>query len=283
MAKTIEQNTKVIITGASTGIGRGLALLLAEKYKAHLVLTARSEGDLTSAAEQIVALGGKAETVVGDIAAEGMIDTLVEKCLTAYGGIDIIVNNAGMAIPGKFEALSMSAWRRLFEVNFFTPLALTYAALPHLKKSNAGKIVNVASVAGKISFPGSVSYCSSKFALTGLSEGLAAEIGNLVDVITVCPGWVRTEFFEKNAVAGQKNPTLIAERHDLSGVLMKHVLSISTKQCASDIERALARGGSHELILTLPGQFAERLHGVAPGLMRFIARGIPAEFPNKNS
>ena len=85
-----------------------------------------------------------AETVVGDIAAEGMTNTLVEKCLTAYGGIDIIVNNAGMAIPGKFEALSMSDWRRLFEVNFFTPLALTYAALPHLRKSNAGKIVNVA-------------------------------------------------------------------------------------------------------------------------------------------
>jgi short-subunit dehydrogenase len=281
MSKKIEQNTKVIVTGASTGIGRGLALLLAEKYKAQLVLTARSEGDLTSAKEQVAALGGKAEIVVGDIAAEGMIDKLVEKCLTTYGGIDIIVNNAGMAIPGKFENLSMADWRRLFEVNFFTPLALTYAALPHLRTSEAAKIVNVASVAGKISFPGSVSYCSSKFALTGLSEGLAAELGNLIDVITVCPGWVRTEFFEKNAVAGQKNPTIIAERHDLSGVLMKHVLSISTKQCAADIERAMARGGSHELILTLPGQFAERLHGMAPGLMRFIARGIPAEFPQK--
>jgi short-subunit dehydrogenase len=281
MSNKIEQHPRVIITGASTGIGRGLALLLAEKYKAHLVLTARSQGDLESAAEQVVSLGGKAEVVAGDIAADGMVDSLVEKCITTYGGVDIVVNNAGMAIPGKFENLTMSDWRRLFEVNFFTPLALTYAALPHLKKSKAGKIVNVSSVAGKIAFPGSVSYCSSKFALTALSEGLAAEIGNEVDVITVCPGWVRTEFFEKNAVAGQKNPTMIAERNDLSGALMKHVLSISTKQCASDIEKALAKGGSHELILTLPGQFAERLHGVAPGLMRFIARGIPAEFPEK--
>lgn len=281
MPNTIEQNPRVIITGASTGIGRGLALLLAEKYKAHLVLTARSQGDLESAAEHVVTLGGKAEITAGDIAADGMADRLVEKCITTYGGVDIVVNNAGMAIPGKFENLTMSDWRRLFEVNFFTPLALTYAALPHLKKSKAGKIVNVSSVAGKIAFPGSVSYCASKFALTALSEGLAAELGNEVDVITVCPGWVRTEFFEKNAVAGQKNPTLIAERNDLSGALMKHVLSISTKQCASDIEKALAKGGSHELILTLPGQFAERLHGVAPGLMRFIARGIPAEFPQK--
>lgn len=282
MSNKIEQHPRVIITGASTGIGRGLALLLAEKYKAHLVLTARSQGDLESAGEHVVTLGGKAEIVAGDIAADGMADRLVEKCITTYGGVDIVVNNAGMAIPGKFENLTMSDWRRLFEVNFFTPLALTYAALPHLKKSKAGKIVNVSSVAGKIAFPGSVSYCSSKFALTALSEGLAAEIGNEVDVITVCPGWVRTEFFEKNAVAGQKNPTMIAERNDLSGALMKHVLSISTKQCASDIEKALAKGGSQELILTLPGQFAERLHGVAPGLMRFIARGIPAEFPQKN-
>jgi len=281
MPNKIEQHPRAIITGASTGIGRGLALLLAEKYKAHLVLTARSQGDLESAAEHVVTLGGKAEIIAGDIAADGMADRLVEKCVTTYGGIDIVVNNAGMAIPGKFENLTMSDWRRLFEVNFFTPLALTYAALPHLKKSKTGKIVNVSSVAGKIAFPGSVSYCSSKFALTALSEGLAAEIGNEVDVITVCPGWVRTEFFEKNAVAGQKNPTMIAERNDLSGALMKHVLSISTKQCASDIEKALAKGGSHELILTLPGQFAERLHGVAPGLMRFIARGIPSEFPQK--
>jgi short-subunit dehydrogenase len=275
----LKNGCTALITGASSGIGRGLALKLARKYKARVILTARSEKDLVSAAAEIIALGGQAEYLSGDIAEAGFAETLVEKCHSTYGGIDILVNNAGMAIPGKFENLDIEKWRRLFEVNFFTPLSLIYAALPHLKKSE-GKIVNISSVAGKIAFPGSVSYCASKFALTALSEGIAAELED-IDVLTVCPGWVRTEFFEKNAVAGQKNPTLIAEQNDVRGFLMKHILSISTEQCVNDIERALEKGGSHELILTIPGMVAERLHGLAPQLMRALVSKIPAEFPEK--
>ncbi len=267
-----------IITGASSGIGRGLALSLAKKYKAKLILTARSEPELLSAKEQVIACGGEAEIIVGDIASPDMANRLVEQCCTLYGGIDLLVNNAGMAVPGKFESLSMDDWRRLFEVNFFMPLSLVYASLPHLKNSKSSKIINISSVAGKISFPGSVSYCSSKFALTALSEGLAAELTNQVDVLTVCPGWVRTEFFEKNAVPGQKNPTLIAEKNDLTGALMKHVLSISTTQCVDEIVKSMEKGGSHELILTLPGRFAERFHGVAPGIMRTLVSAIPPEY-----
>lgn len=277
----LKPGTVALITGASTGIGRGLALKLAAKYKARMILTARSEKDLASAASQVAALGGEAHYLAGDIAESGFAEKLVEKCATSYGGIDILVNNAGMATPGKFEDLDLEKWRRLFEVNFFTPLSLIYQALPYLKKSGSGKIINISSVAGKIAFPGSVSYCSSKFALTALSEGIAAELGSDIDVLTVCPGWVRTEFFEKNAVAGQKNPTLIAERNDARGFLMKHILSISTDQCVTDIERALSKGGSHELILTIPGMVAERLHGLAPQLMRALVSKIPAEFPEQ--
>jgi len=272
-----KKTMRAIITGASSGIGRGLALSLAKKHKAKLILTARSEAELNSAREQVFRSGGEAEIIVGDIAAPDMAARLVEQCCTLYGGIDLIVNNAGMAIPGKFENLTMEDWRRLFEVNFFTPLALIYEALPYLKKSNNGKIVNISSVAGKISFPGSISYCSSKFALTALSEGLAAELNHQVDVLTVCPGWVRTEFFEKNAVPGEKNPTLIAEQNNLTGAVMKHILSISTTQCVAEIEQALEKGGSHELVLTLPGRIAERFHGVAPGIMRYLVSAIPPD------
>jgi len=269
----LPQNVKAIITGASTGIGRGLAIQLARLYKAKLVLTARSQGDLESCAEEVRKNGGEAEIIAGDITREGLSLELAERCLTKYGGIDLLVNNAGMAVPGLVEKLSVEDWRRLFDVNFFSALQTTYACLDSLKNSPRGKIVNISSVAGKISFPGSVSYCSSKFALTALSNGLGAELApHHVDVITVCPGWVRTEFFAKNSVPNSRNPVLIAEQKDLKGFMMKHVLSISTEDCVKEILQALNKDQSSELILTIPGKIAERLNGVAPRMVSLLSR-----------
>ncbi|MBS2006379.1 MAG: SDR family NAD(P)-dependent oxidoreductase [Cyanobacteria bacterium SZAS TMP-1] len=269
----LSTNVKAIITGASTGIGRGLALHLAKLYKAKLVLTARSERDLQSCAEEVRKLGGEAEIFAGDITKEGLSQELATLCVTNYGGIDLLVNNAGMGMPGLVEKLKIEDWRRLFDVNFFSALQTTYACLDELKKSPRGKIVNISSVAGKISFPGSVPYCSSKFALTALSNGLAAELApHHVDVTTICPGLVRTEFFEKNSMPDTRNPVLIAEQKDLKGFMMKHILSISTDECVREIVQSLNRDQSQELILTIPGKVAERLNGLAPRMMSLLSR-----------
>lgn len=276
--KPLIHEPRVIITGASTGIGRGLALHLAKNYRAKMVLTARSQKDLESCRDLVLKAGGQAEIVVGNLIEEAVCTQLVPLCADAYGGIDMLVNNAGMAIPGPFGERSIEDWRKLFELNFFAPLKLTYEALPYLKKSKSPKLVNISSVAGKIAFPGSVSYCASKFALTGLSEGLAAELANQVDVLTVCPGWVRTEFFEKNLVPGSRNPTVMAEQNNPRGLFMRYFLSMSTGDCVKAIVKALAKGGSQELVLTMPGQIAERLHGMAPQIMRGIARRVPASY-----
>jgi len=269
----LRNNVRAIITGASTGIGRGLAIHLAKLYKAKLVLTARSAGDLESCANEVRSFGGEAEIIAGDITKEGLSLELAQLCRTKYGGIDLLVNNAGMAVPGLVEKLSIEDWRRLFDVNFFAALQTTYACLDDLKQSPRGKIVNISSVAGKISFPGSVSYCASKFALTALSNGLGAEMApHHVDIITVCPGWVRTEFFEKNSVPSTRNPVLIAEQKDLKGFMMKHVLSISTEECVKEIVHSLNRDQSQELILTIPGKIAERLNGLAPRMVSLLSR-----------
>lgn len=273
---------KALITGASTGIGRGLSLRLA-KEKAELVLTARSETALLSLKEECQALGARVDIVSGDIADGALAEKLIETSISSMGGLNLLVNNAGMARPGSFEKLSVDDWRRVFEVNFFSALTLSKLALPHLKEAAGrdgfAKIVNISSVAGKISFPGSLSYCASKFALTALSEGLAAEFyKDKIDVITVCPGWVRTEFFEKNGVPPERNPNEIAAQGNLRGFLMKHLMSISTDECVKDIARAIFAGGSREIILTLPGLFAERMQGLTPGLMSRIARTIPPNY-----
>lgn len=271
----LQKNLKGIITGASTGIGRGLALHLARLYQAKLVLTARSEADLQSCAAEVIKLGGEAEILVGDIADGSIGEKLATLCHTRFGGIDLLVNNAGMAIPGKFEKLTVEDWRRVFEVNFFSALQLTYASLNHLKQSPRGKIVNISSIAGKVAFPGSVSYCATKFALTALSNGLSAELAPAhIDVITVCPGLVRTEFFEKNSSPNSRNPNVIAEQKNLKGFLMKHVISISTEDCVKEIIGALNKDQAQELILTIPGKVIERLNGLTPSLVSRLSRQL---------
>lgn len=247
-----------------------------------MVLTARSTEALAAVAEKCRANGAKVEIISADIATTGVSEKLIETCLSSMAGINMLVNNAGMARPGSFASLSHEDWRKVFEVNFFCALSLCQLALPHLReatKDKFAKIVNISSVAGKIAFPGSISYCASKFALTALSEGLAAELyKDKIDVITVCPGWVRTEFFEKNGIPSQRNPNDIAEQANWQGFLMKHFLSMSTEECVKEIVKATFAGGSREIILTAPGRMAERMQGLAPGLMRLLSRSIPPEY-----
>lgn len=274
----LQENVAGVITGASSGIGRALAILLAKKYKARLVLNARTSETLDETIELVHKAGGQAIGLPGDVGNKDTACLLPQTCLEKFGTLDLLVNNAGLAKPGPILSLGPDDWSQVFAVNFFAPLWATYAALPHFVQQGHGKIVNIASVAGKIAFPGSVCYSASKFALTGMSEGMAGELlSKGIDVITVCPGWVRSEFFSKNAVVSQKNPTLIAEKNSLEGWLMRNVLSISSEKCASDIVSACEKGGPQEIVLTAPGKFFERLKGIFPSFTFYLASKIPPE------
>jgi short-subunit dehydrogenase len=252
--------------------------LLAKRYGARLVLSARSLESLEDTCQLVKSSGGEAIAVVGDLANVALAGVLVQTCVDKFGGIDLLVNNAGMAKPGPVTKITPADWEHVFAVNFFAPLYATYAALPHFLSKRSGKIVNISSIAGKVSFPGSVCYSASKFALSGMSEGMAAELGRSgVDVITACPGWVRTEFFKKNYVADQKNPTLIAAKNDVPGLLMRHLLSISAEKCAQEILDALVKGGSSELIMTAPGVAVERLKALFPDAVNNLTKLVPIE------
>ncbi|MCA9818133.1 MAG: SDR family oxidoreductase, partial [Cyanobacteria bacterium HKST-UBA01] len=245
-----------VITGASSGIGKALAIYLARKYRARLVISGRNEEQLKATKEQVEKAGGLATIVVADIGEEGAAKRLVNTCLEQFGSIELLVNNAGMAYPGRVLNLTMEDWRRVFDVNYFACVEAIYAALPHFLEQGGGKIVNVSSVAGKIPIAGSVMYSSSKHALNSMSVAMGAELNSKnIDFLTVCPGWVRTEFFEKNQVADEKNPTLIASKNTPSGLLMRLVLSISAEDVAREVDSYLRKGGSHEIIMTAPGKF----------------------------
>lgn len=271
----IARGASAIVTGASTGIGRALAVRLARRKACRMVLTARTQEVLEETAKAVRDAGGEAHCVVGDIAEQSVVENVVKTCMDKFGGVDLLVNNAGLAKTGPMHRLTVEDWRYVFEVNFFAPLQLVYQVMPHFIEKRGGKVVNVASVAGKIAFPGSVCYSASKFALTGFSEGMAAELSwRGVDVITVCPGWVRTEFFKKNS--SSEDPSEIAMRKDVQGWLMRNVLSISSEECADRIMQACEKGGCHEIILTKPGVVLERMSGLAPNLAFRLARYVPA-------
>lgn len=272
----IKDGTTAIITGASTGIGKALALEMARRYKAKIAINARSESDLQLVASEIEKLGGHAVIVCGNIADKDVMQRLVATCRESFGSIDWLINNAGFARPGRMQDLSIEDWRAVFEVNVFSCVDLTYAVMPDLLAKKGGKVVNIASVAGKVAFPGSVCYASSKFALTGFSEGMAAELGPAgIDVITVCPGLVRTEFFRKN-----NNPqdiSVMAEAKTISGWVLKNIISISSEEAANDILKACERGGCHEIVLTGPGKVIERVAGLCPPAAHWLSRMIPAD------
>ncbi len=270
----MQKGLRAIITGASTGIGRALALQLAREYQAKIVINARGIEDLENTARLIAEASGTAVCVAGDVSDKEICDKIVATAITEYGGIDVLINNAGLARPGVFTALTIDDWRYVFDVNLFSALNMTYGVLPLFLDQGYGKLINIASVAGKVAFPGSICYASSKFALTGFSEGMAAEFAGKIDTITVCPGLVRTDFFKRN-----KNPedvTLMSEQKNLKGWLMKNFISISSEQAAAEIVQAMRKGGNHELVLTAPGVFIERLAGFFPQLAFSLTRRIPA-------
>jgi short-subunit dehydrogenase len=274
--KRLNTGNVIVITGASTGIGRALAVDFAKKYKAKLVLNARSADGLAETAKMAEMEGAEVVTVCGDIGDRDVIENVAQQTRARFGTPDVLVNNAGFAIPGAMKSITVEDWRKVFEVNFFAPLQLTYAFMPEMLDKRKGMIVNIASVAGKVAFPGSVCYASTKFALTGFSEGMAAELGPKgIDVVTVCPGLVRTEFFRKNR--NRHDVTAMAEEKSLYGWVLKNIASISSEEAAAQIMKACERGGCQEIVLTAPGVFLERMAGICPPAAWWLSRFVPAD------
>lgn len=183
------KNKHIVITGGSSGLGFELAkLLLAEG--AHLTLVARNEQKLTKAKRSLIEAQPGASVQISsiDVSDQQTITDEIKRIAMPFGGIDILINNAGILREGSIETLSMEDYRDVFEVNFFGVVNITKAALPYLLESQ-GRILNVGSVAGLTTVYGYSSYASSKHALVGFSETIRYELKPKgVTVQLVCPG-----------------------------------------------------------------------------------------------
>jgi short-subunit dehydrogenase len=187
-------NARALLTGASSGIGHALALRLAEQ-RVRVVVASRNQERLDSLAATIRQRGGEVDVVPADIADAAQRVRLIESTAAALGGLDILINNAGVGAKGPFRDAGEDRLRRIMEVNFFGCTELTRLALPHLSHGRNPMIVNVGSILGLRAIPGMTEYCASKFALQGWSEGLRAELAQSgIHVLTVCPGTIETEF-----------------------------------------------------------------------------------------
>jgi 2-hydroxycyclohexanecarboxyl-CoA dehydrogenase len=182
-----------LVTGASSGIGAGLAMMLGREG-ARVALAARRLDALEQVANRIGAAGGVAMSVVTDLTEDDSLANLVDRTRAELGPIDILVNNAGYAIWKPLEATSMAEWDHTFAVNVRAAAYLCAAVLPDMQTRGFGRIVNIGSEAGVAIVPGLAAYCVSKHALGALTEVIQdSNHDNGIKAWVICPGFVDTE------------------------------------------------------------------------------------------
>ncbi|WP_306052258.1 SDR family oxidoreductase [Natronococcus wangiae] len=181
----------VLITGCSSGIGHATARSFLERDW-QVIATARNVDDIADLEE------AGCTALELDVTDPEQVADVVERTVEIGGAIDCLVNNAGYAQMGPLEDVSTVDLHRQFDVNVYGPHRLSRAALPHMRAQGAGRIINVSSVAGRVSFPGSGAYSGSKHALEAMSDSLRAEVDEFgIDVVLIEPGPVETEFTDR--------------------------------------------------------------------------------------
>ncbi|RCG32775.1 SDR family NAD(P)-dependent oxidoreductase [Sphaerisporangium album] len=221
-----------IVTGAASGLGREVARAALEEGD----VVVATDRDTAGAAVLADAHGDAVDTVQLDVTDLGRVDEVVADVVRRHGRIDVLVNAAGRGHIGAVEETSDTELRRLMELHFFGPAALTRAVLPHMRAQRSGAIVQISSLAGQLSVPGMSAYSAGKFALEGFSVALAQEVAPLgIKVLIGQPGAMRTNFAGPAISESER----IADYEATVGGLRKHVAEVTGQQ-PGDPERVAA-------------------------------------------
>ena len=251
----------VLITGASEGIGRALALALAAEG-AQLALNARNEVRLAGAVGECAARGAEALALPADVSRQEDCAAMVARAVTHFGKLDMLVNNAGLTMWSRFDALSdLSVFARLLATNYLGAVYATAAALPTLK-APGGLIVAVASVAGLTGVPERTGYAASKHAMVGFFDSLRIELaGSGVDVTIVAPDFVVSEI-HRRAVGPDGRPLGISPMRE------SHIMSAD--ECARLMVGAMRRR-DRLLITSARGRLGRWARLIAPAVVDSVA------------
>jgi NADP-dependent 3-hydroxy acid dehydrogenase YdfG len=204
----------VVITGASSGLGEATARYLALQG-ARVVLGARRMDRIDSLVKEIEQAGGKAAALRTDVTRRADVEALVQLALKKFGRIDVMVNNAGLMPNSPLDRLKVEDWEQMIDVNIKGVLYGIAAALPHMKRQNAGHIINVSSVAGHKIRPGSAVYAATKHAVRVISEGLRQELKpHNIRTTVISPGAVATEL--PNTITEPDIEKMVKERYKIA-------------------------------------------------------------------
>lgn len=263
----------VLISGGSRGLGLALARIFLRRG-ARVGLLGR-DPEALERARQLLAGQGTVFVRLCDIRDENQVKQAITDVRQELGEIDVLVNNAGTLTVGPMDTMTIEEYRESLNVFFWGPLYASMAVLPGMRKRRSGRIVNISSIGGKISVPHLLPYSVGKFALSGFSEGLRAElIRDNVYVTTVYPGLMRTGS-PRNAEFKGKH------RAEYTWFLLSDAapgLSINADRAARQIVKACEYGKA-ELIVTVPAKLANKLHSLFPGvssaILAAVNRGLP--------
>jgi short-subunit dehydrogenase len=247
----------IIITGASSGIGKALAFSLAKNGN-KLVLAGRNKGKLNAVLQEINADNISAISIVTDVCKVQDCKNLINKCITQFGRIDVLINNAGISMRGLFNESDLEVIQKVMNTNFWGAVFCTKYALPYLLQSN-GSLVGVSSIAGYIGLPERSAYSASKFAMNGFLESIRSENkDNDLHVLIACPGFtssnIRKAALTKDGTPQKESPRNEQKMMTAEKVARKIICAID---CKKDI-----------LILSTNGKLAVWLNRFFPKLAK---------------
>ncbi len=259
---------RFLITGATGGIGRSLAEQLAQSG-GRLALAARSQAALDELAIRLRQTGTEAHTIAGDITIEADRQRLLATAVERLGGLDVLVNNAGIAAWGHFASSTEDVLRQIMEVNFFAPVELIRQAIPVLERGQQPAVVNVASMCGRRGMPAWPEYSASKFALCGMSEALRGELVRFgIDLLLIVPGLTKTDLQKKML------------RND-GKAKIEYDKGMPPEQVAGRIVQAIQRGG-FETVIGSDAKWMLRFNRLFPRLLDWlIGRRIKKLYASK--
>ena len=231
-----------LVTGCSSGIGLETAVSLARE--GHFTYATMRNMKKSEDLDKIVNDEGLPIKILElDVDDEESVDNTIAKIMEEKGRIDTLVNNAGWGMWGTVEDVSIEEFKQQFETNFFSIIRMIQKVAPIMRKQKSGNIVNVSSVAGRIGFPVSPAYISSKFALEGLSECLRFELGPFgINVIIIEPGVIKTNFFDSMKMAKKSNSDSVYNEITskvVSGVKMMAEMGTESKEVANTIIKSI--------------------------------------------
>ena len=204
------ENKTIIVTGSGRGIGKFIAKRLG-KEGANIVVTGRTESDIEKVCNEINDDGGRAIFIKGDVTSEEDVRDVINKTIEKFGRIDVLVNNAGAGLRKLLWETRVEEFEEIMDVNVKGVFLYMKNIIPKMKE---GLIINISSGAGKAGIPTLSVYCASKFAVIGLTEAAAGEVGRNIKFVALCPGSVNTGMF-KRMLPGEKadlEPEEVAEK-----------------------------------------------------------------------